>query len=133
MRHRKAGRQLRRTSEQKLALMRNLATSLIEHGAIVLKFWLHVSPDEQLRRFQERQQVAYKNYKITEEDWRNREKWPQYEVAVEEMLQRTSLPQSPWVVVPSNDKNYARVTVLETVVKQIEEGLAGKSLSLAPA
>jgi polyphosphate:AMP phosphotransferase len=110
--------------------IRQFERSLIEHGAIVLKFWLQVTPDEQLRRFQERQEVAYKNYKITDEDWRNRDKSPQYEVAVEEMLQRTSLPQSPWVVVPGNDKNYARVTVLETVVKHIEEGLARKQSRL---
>jgi polyphosphate:AMP phosphotransferase len=103
---------------------------LIESGAIVLKLWLQVTPDEQLRRFQERQQVEYKNYKITEEDWRNREKWPAYELAVEEMVQRTSLPLAPWVVVPANDKNHARILVLETIERHIREGLARKQSRL---
>lgn len=110
--------------------IRHFEHALLEHGAIVLKFWLHLTPDEQLRRFQERQQVEYKNYKITEDDWRNRAKWPQYELAVEEMVQRTSLTLAPWVVVPANDKNYARVTVLERIQKHLEEGLARKKSHL---
>ncbi len=110
--------------------IRHFERALFEHGAVVLKFWMHVSPDEQLRRFQERQEVEYKNYKITEEDWRNREKWPAYEAAVEEMVQRTSLSFAPWVVVPGNDKNYSRVTVLETIVRHIEEGLSRKQSRL---
>jgi polyphosphate:AMP phosphotransferase len=110
--------------------IRHFEHALIEHGAILLKFWLQVTPDEQLRRFQERQQVEYKNYKITEEDWRNREKGPAYEQAVEEMVQRTSLPLAPWVVVPANDKNYARIMVLETIEQHIKEGLARKQSRL---
>lgn len=110
--------------------IRHFERALIEHGAIVLKFWLHITADEQLRRFQERQQVEYKNYKITDDDWRNREKWPLYEQAVEEMVQRTSLPLAPWVVVPANDKNFARVMVLETIAQHVKEGLARKQSRL---
>jgi polyphosphate:AMP phosphotransferase len=106
--------------------IRDFETALSENGFILLKFWLHLSPEEQLRRFHERQEVQYKNYKITPEDWRNREKWPQYEQAVEELVRRTSLPFAPWVVVPANDKNFARVMVLETIVKHVEEDLKRK-------
>ena len=106
--------------------IRDFESALYENGAVLLKFWLHISPEEQLRRFHERQEVTYKNYKITPEDWRNREKWPQYEQAVEEMVQRTSLPFAPWVIVPANDKNFARVTVLETIARHVEAGLERK-------
>jgi polyphosphate kinase 2 (PPK2 family) len=110
--------------------IRHFEQVLLAQGTILLKFWLQVSPDEQLRRFQERQQVEYKNYKITDEDWRNREKWPRYADAVEEMVQRTSLRLAPWVIVPANDKNHARVKVLETIQKHVEEGLARKQSPL---
>jgi polyphosphate kinase 2 (PPK2 family) len=106
--------------------IRAFESALYENGAVVLKFWLHVSADEQLRRFQERQEVEYKQYKLTPEDWRNREKWPQYEQAVDEMVQRTSVSIAPWVVVPANDKRFARVTVLETILQHVEDGLKRK-------
>lgn len=85
-------------------------------GAVVLKFWLHIDKDEQERRFKERQANPAKQWKITDEDWRNREKWDQYEEAVNEMLIRTSTTYAPWIVVEGNDKRYARVKVLQTVV-----------------
>lgn len=90
-------------------------------GAVVLKFWLHIDKDEQERRFKERQQNPAKQWKITDEDWRNREKWDQYETAVNEMLVRTSTTYAPWVVVEGNCKYYARVKVLQTVVDALEE------------
>jgi polyphosphate:AMP phosphotransferase len=90
-------------------------------GAIVIKFWLHVSPEEQLRRFRERERIAHKRWKITEEDWRNREKWDSYKLAIEEMLCRTSTPSAAWVVVESNCKWYARIKVLDTVIRAIEK------------
>jgi polyphosphate kinase 2 (PPK2 family) len=96
---------------------------LVHHGAIVLKFWLHIDPDEQLRRFTDRQQSPLKQYKITDEDWRNREKWSDYEKAVDEMLARTHTPNAPWVVVEANNKKYARVKVLKTVVEKLESVL----------
>jgi len=96
---------------------------LVEFGTIVCKFWMHISPDEQLRRFEERQNVPYKAWKLTEEDWRNREKWPRYEQATDEMLLRTSTPAAPWTVVESEDKRFARIKVLRTVVRRLEEEL----------
>ena len=90
-------------------------------GAVVLKFWLHIDKDEQERRFRERQANPTKQWKITDEDWRNREKWDQYEEAVNEMLIRTSTTYAPWIVVEGNDKRYARVKVLQTVVDALEK------------
>ena len=90
-------------------------------GAVVLKFWLHIDKDEPERRFRERQANPAKQWKITDEDWRNREKWDQYEEAVNEMLIRTSTTYAPWIVVEGNDKRYARVKVLQTVVDALEK------------
>lgn len=90
-------------------------------GAVILKFWLHIDKDEQERRFTERQNNPAKQWKITDEDWRNREKWDEYEEAVNEMLVRTSTTYAPWIVVEGNDKYYARVKVLRTVVEALEQ------------
>lgn len=90
-------------------------------GAVVLKFWLHIDKDEQERRFKERSENPAKQWKITDEDWRNREKWDEYEEAVNEMLVRTSTTYAPWIVVEGNCKYYARVRILETVVKALED------------
>jgi polyphosphate:AMP phosphotransferase len=92
---------------------------LVSAGYVVVKFWLHISLEEQLQRFEERRDDPFKQNKLTEEDWRNREKWPLYEVAVNQMLQRTNTPLAPWTVVAANDKYYARVKVLETVIEAI--------------
>lgn len=94
-------------------------------GAVVLKFWLQIDQDTQLRRFEDRQSTPEKQYKITEEDWRNRKKWPQYELAVDEMLQKTSTEYAPWILVEGNDKKYARLKVLRTVRKALERRLDG--------
>lgn len=96
---------------------------LVDAGIRVAKFWLHVSSDEQLRRFEERQQVAWKQHKITDEDWRNREKRHAYEAAVNEMVERTSTRPAPWTLVPAEDKKLARVEVLKTLTRAIEKGL----------
>ncbi|MGA7617218.1 MAG: polyphosphate:AMP phosphotransferase [Thermoanaerobaculia bacterium] len=98
---------------------------LVESGIILAKFWMNITKEEQLRRFQEREVVPWKQHKITEEDWRNREKWDAYEVAVNEMIERTSTAAAPWTIVPANDKHYARVKVLETVNKAMKRGLKG--------
>ena len=90
-------------------------------GAVVLKFWLHIDPEEQLRRFREREGMSHKQWKITGEDWRNREKIAQYRESVEEMLYRTSTPYAPWTIVESNCKRHARIKVLETVCKAIQK------------
>jgi polyphosphate:AMP phosphotransferase len=94
---------------------------LVESGAIVVKFWLAITPKEQLRRFHEREKVAYKRYKITPEDWRNRKKWPQYELAVNDMAERTSTEIAPWTLIASDDKLFSRIEVLKTLVHRIEE------------
>lgn len=102
----------------------DMEAQFVRFGAVVLKFWMHIDKDEQKRRFEERQQNPEKQWKITEEDWRNREKWDDYEKAVGEMLIRTSTPDAPWVVVEGNNKYYARIKVLESVVEAIEKRLA---------
>lgn len=96
---------------------------IANHGAVILKFWLHIDKDEQLSRFKLRQEDPLKQWKITDEDWRNREKWDQYEMAVNEMLFRTNTEYAPWIIVESNSKLYARIKVLETVTSQIEKKL----------
>jgi polyphosphate:AMP phosphotransferase len=96
---------------------------LVDNGTIVLKFYLNISDDEQLRRFEDRQQTPYKQYKINAEDWRNREKWDAYEAAACEMIEKTSSESSPWVLVEANDKPWARIKVLEAVVDAMEESL----------
>ena len=99
---------------------------LIRNRTIVLKFWLHISRDEQLRRFKERENTAFKSFKITPEDWRNREKWEQYEHAVCDMIDRTGTEISPWTLVEADDKQYARIKVLKTlcerIVKELSQG-----------
>lgn len=92
-------------------------------GAVVLKFWLHIDKDEQERRFKERMENPAKQWKITDEDWRNRAKWDLYEKAVDEMIVRTSTEDAPWIVVEANSKYYARIKVLETVVAALEKRL----------
>ena len=96
---------------------------LCEAGTIVLKFWLWISPEEQLRRFKDRQATAYKQYKITEDDWRNRKKWDAYEAAACDMIEKTSSEDAPWVPVEADDKNWARVKVLETVAGTLRKEL----------
>ncbi|MFP5305713.1 MAG: polyphosphate:AMP phosphotransferase, partial [Gammaproteobacteria bacterium] len=81
----------------------------------LVKFWLHISPDEQLRRFREREKVAHKRHKITQDDWRNREQWRAYELAIEEMVARTSTAGAPWTLVAANDKRHARLQVMRTL------------------
>jgi polyphosphate:AMP phosphotransferase len=98
---------------------------LTDFGIILIKFWLAISPEEQLRRFQDRQLTPYKQYKITEEDWRNRAKWDAYETAACEMMERTSTASAPWVLVEANDKAWARIQVLRTVVKRLDATLEG--------
>jgi AMP-polyphosphate phosphotransferase len=96
---------------------------LVETGSIVTKFWLHVSEEEQLVRFRERNASDLKRFKITEEDWRNRKKSAQYDVAAAEMIERTSLEQAPWTLVEANDKRFARVKILEAIVERLRDEL----------
>jgi polyphosphate kinase 2 (PPK2 family) len=96
---------------------------LAHHGDILIKFWVHISQEEQLRRFKEREQIAYKRHKITAEDWRNRDKWSDYEVAVNDMVARTSTDFAPWTLVAGNDKRFSRLQVLKTVCGRLEVAL----------
>ncbi len=96
---------------------------LTKGGAIVVKFWLQISKEEQLKRFRERQRTAFKQFKITTEDWRNRKKWDAYERAVCDMVDRTSTELAPWTLVEAEDKRYARVKILKTIVERIERAL----------
>ena len=96
---------------------------LNRHGAIIVKFWLAISKQEQLKRFKAREEVTFKQFKITEEDWRNRKKWEAYADAVCEMVERTSTAIAPWVLVEANDKRFARVKVMRTLVERLEAEL----------
>ncbi len=98
---------------------------LVAHGIVVVKFWLHVDAEEQLRRFHERESVAWKQHKIGPEDWRNREKWDAYRAAVCDMIARTSTGQAPWTLVGANDKHAARVRVVESLCERLARALAG--------
>jgi len=95
--------------------------ALVEHGSLMIKFWLHISPDEQLRRFKQREQIPHKHHKITEEDYRNREKWDDYCAAANEMIARTDTSWAPWQIIAANDKRSARVKVLEQLCDAYEQ------------
>jgi polyphosphate:AMP phosphotransferase len=96
---------------------------LVDYGAILVKFWLQIDKDEQIKRFTERQTVSYKKYKITEDDWRNREKWDLYQRAVDEMLKRTSTTFAPWTIVEANNKYYSRIKTLKTIIDVTDAGV----------
>jgi polyphosphate kinase 2 (PPK2 family) len=93
---------------------------------VIVKLWLHIDTEEQLRRFIERQETPHKQWKITTEDWRNREKWQEYEEAISDMIRYTSTTYAPWTIVESVDKLYARIKTLQTVVQSIETVLNKK-------
>ncbi|HXP95512.1 MAG TPA: polyphosphate kinase [Telmatospirillum sp.] len=97
---------------------------LAQHGTVLAKFWIQISKDEQYRRFKERETIAYKKWKLTDEDWRNRANWEAYELAVNEMVERTSTRQAPWVLIEGNDKNHARIKIIRTVCDRLRERLA---------
>ena len=97
--------------------------SLVAEGMVLVKFWLHVSPEEQLARFEARREDPLKSWKLTDEDWRNREKRAAYEAAVEDMLEHTDIPEAPWVLVEGDSKRWARVRVMEETIAAIEAGM----------
>ena len=96
---------------------------LANEEILLMKFWLQISPDEQLKRFEERQQIPFKRFKITEEDWRNHKKWDDYQSAVSDMVDRTSTHIAPWTLVEANDKYHARIKILRTWCDRLEEAL----------
>jgi len=97
--------------------------ALLRHGTVVVKFWLSISKEEQLRRFRQREKVSFKRFKITAEDWRNRRKWDRYETAVCDMVDRTSTTLAPWTLVEANNKYHARIKVLRTLCRALEDAL----------
>ncbi len=104
-------------------------SELAEHNTVVLKFWVHISNEEQYSRFIERQNTPHKSWKLTDEDWRNRARWDEYSVAAHEMIGRTSTRRAPWVVIPGNDKKYARVTVINAVADALEAAIEKRERS----
>lgn len=103
--------------------MNEFEKELYDWGAVIIKFWVQIDKDTQLERFRERENTPEKRWKITEEDWRNREKWDMYEEAVNEMLQKTNTSFAPWNILESNDKKYARIKALKIVIREIEKRL----------
>ncbi len=98
-------------------------SDLVAHGMVVIKFWLQISKEEELKRFNERKNTPEKRWKITDEDWRNREKWDEYRLAVSAMIEQTSTTHAPWTIVEANDKCHARIKVLKTAVDTIRRAL----------
>ena len=107
--------------------------TLAAEGMVIVKFWLHLSEEEQLKRFQSREKDPLKTWKLTDEDWRNHKKRPRYEKAVEEMLERTDHPDGPWHLVEAESKRYARVKVAETTIVAIEEGMRARGFEPPPS
>ena len=103
-----------------------MEADLYAHGTVIIKFWMQIDKDEQENRFNERMNNPEKQWKITEEDWRNRAKWDEYEKAVDEMILRTSTTYAPWHIVPANSKQYARIMVLETVIETLKKRIEKK-------
>ena len=101
----------------------NFEEAMSDHGTLLLKFWLHIDKEEQLNRFKAREEISYKKHKITEEDYRNREKWDEYNIAVNEMVTRTSTQKNPWIMVEANDKKYARIKIIKAYCEQLENML----------
>lgn len=107
------------------AEINDFETELVDHGMVLKKFWIHITPEEQEARFRARAESPLKSWKLTEEDWRNRDRWAAYEQAVNDMVERTSTQMAPWSLIEGNDKRYARVRVLEEVCDALEKALVG--------
>jgi polyphosphate kinase 2 (PPK2 family) len=103
---------------------------LAAFGTAIVKFWLHMSPEEQLRRFEQRQATEYKQWKLTDEDWRNREKWDAYALAVGEMIERTSTPQAPWTIIAADCKRCARINSIRTVAEAMRAAVEHSGVEL---
>ena len=117
--------------------IRDFERQLAGFGTIIFKFWMQISKEEQLARFEARRETPYKAWKLTDEDWRNRDKWDAYEEAVEEMLIKTTTVRAPWTIVAANDKRWARIQVLQTVADRLSEALnfdpSPENLQMLPA
>ncbi len=100
---------------------------LVDHGIVLIKYWMHITKDEQLKRFKRRERIAYKRWKLTDEDWRNREKWEQYEISVNDMIARTSTSIAPWTLVEGNNKRFARLKSISTFCDKLEDALGRRT------
>ena len=109
------------------AEIRDFEEQIINHGTLLMKFWLHIDKDEQERRFLARKENPYKSWKLTEEDWRNRAKWEAYEDAANDMIASTSTPEAPWTLVPGNNKRHARLEVLRTLCAALQSRLSQRA------
>jgi len=109
------------------AEIRDFEDQLVAHGIIVAKFWLQIDPDVQLERFEARETTPFKMYKLTDEDYRNRNRWKEYADAANEMILRTHRPDAPWHVISANDKRWARIEILETLARRFADSLHGRS------
>ena len=118
--------------ERAYAEIVDLESTLAAEGTILLKFWLHLSPKEQLRRFESRRTDPLRAWKLTDEDWRNRKKRSEYEAAAEEMFRRTDHPAGPWHIVAAEDKKWARVAVIRTVNQTVEDALRARGVDPDP-
>ena len=110
--------------------IRNFEQALTDEGTVLVKIWMHLSDQEQLKRFEARAEDPLKQWKLTEEDWRNREKRGLYEEAVEDMFKKTSTDNAPWTIIPAENKRYARVAVIEAVNRAMEEGMTRWGIAL---
>jgi len=110
----------------------NFERSLTDEGMILAKVWLHISSEEQLKRFKRREKDPLKSWKLTDDDWRNRDKRDVYLEAIEDMLARNDQPTAPWSLIPAESKRYARVKVIETVIERIETGMRESGIEPPP-
>ena len=108
---------------EEIGIHNEFEKELHDWGAVIIKFWVQIDKDTQLERFNERQNTPEKQWKITDDDWRNRDKWDAYETAVNEMIQKTSTSYAPWHILESVDKKYARIKALKIVVEELEKVL----------
>ena len=113
--------------------MYDFERSLVAEGVILVKFWMHISDDEQMRRFRAREADPLKRWKLTDEDWRNRAKRPDYEAAVEDMLAHTHHELGPWDVIPAEQKRFGRVAVLKAIIARMEEGMRSWGIEPPPS
>ena len=124
-RPRGARRRLRHDAEWQRAYaeINDFEAQLVAHGIVLVKYWVHITKDEQLRRFKQRERLAHKRWKLTDEDWRNRKQWKAYEKAVDDMVAATSPRHAPWTLVEGDDKNHARLKVLRTLADRLAHAL----------
>jgi len=109
--------------QRSFAEINDFEEQITQHGIVLAKFWVHITKEEQYRRFKERETIAYKKWKLTDEDWRNRAKWDDYEISVNEMVERTSTRTAPWILVEGNDKSFARVKIVQSVCDLLKKRL----------